>query len=824
MKLSYPILLVCILPLVANSCNGFPAFNSPQTPVPPVPTATLPPLQAVVTFKVQIPVPTHEGLQVYLDILDEVTGLALNPIRYKMESIDDQFYTITIPQILGSVIKYRYSRGDDASEIEYTASGNQVRYRLFYVTGPGEVFDMVSAWNDQVYQGQTTGRISGRITDSTTNSPIPGVMVAAGGYQTFTINDGTFLIDGLPQGVHNLTAYSVDGAYHTYQQGATIESDTATPTPISLIPAPLVKITFHVTAPKEVTGVPIRFSGNLINLGNTFSDLAGGVSGVASRMPILLPEADGTYTITLDAHAGTDLRYKYTLGDGFWNSEQAPDGTMVVRQLIVPESDTTVEDTIATWISGTITPFVFDVQAPANTPSSDFVSIQFNPFGWTEPIPMWSMGNNRWYYILYNPLGMMSSLHYRYCRNDQCGSADDSATIGSNPEGWNIDFKNVPQTFQDNISSWNWWGVSTTPTTVSSVEVKPRSSSFLAGVEFLPDYQPTWQAHYLSLFQNLNQTGSNWVIISPAWTYKPGNLPILAPVAGSNPFWQDSEETILQAQSQNLKVAIFPQPDFPVPPETWWATSQRDFAWWQVWFEQYRRFILHHAELASQSGASALIIGGDWITPTLTYSKLAGSSTPSGVPGDAESRWRQIISDIRSVYKGSIIWAQSYPDITKDPPPFLDAVDQLYILISNPIANSSNPNQEELTNAISQFMEKDIHPLAQKVNKSVILGIEYPSAEGSASACIPAEDQKCLQFQALNRPNPDIPSVKLNLQEQADIYNAYLTVLNQNDWINGFISRGFYPPVALQDKSVSIHGKPAFDVLSYWFPKFVNGQ
>jgi len=811
-----------ILVFFTNGCNIQPSPSPTPPDNLPLPTATLAPLQAEITFRVQIPEPLQDNQPVFVDILDEVTGLALNPVRYQMEAIDNRFYTLIIPQIFGSVIKYRYSRGSDASAIEYTAQGNQIRYRLFSLTGPGEVFDLVSAWNDQPYQGPT-GRISGTVLDKASNAPIPGLLVEAGGYQTFTLYDGSFLINGLQPGTHNLIIYSMDGAYQTYQQGAVVEADAATPAPVSLNAASPVKVTFIVNAPKEVVGVPIRFCGNLINLGNTFADLSGGVSTLASRLPMIEPQPDGTYALTLDLYAGTDLRYKYTLGDGFWNSEQTEEGNFQVRQLIVPENDTTITDTIQSWISGTTPPIVFDTQAPANTPPTDSVSIQFNPYGWTEPLPMWSMGDNRWYYILYSPLGIMTSLRYRYCRNDQCGSADNAATVGLNPEGWPIDLSNIPQSFQDNISAWNWWQPSSQPTTVSSAEVKPRGPSFMAGVELLSYYNPSWQSRYLPLFQKLKQTGSNWVIINSTWKYNQEDFPILAPSAGNNPFWQDLNETIIQARASGLNIALFALPDFPGTPDEWWDSGKRDFAWWQVWFEQYRRFVLHHAALAEQSGSNALIIGGTWVLPSLPKGKLSGN-LPSGVPEDAESRWRQLIKDIRKIYKGSIIWAEGYPAITTLPPSFIDAVDQVYILLSTPVANSSNPTEEELTKEFTRIFDKSILPFAAASKKPILVGVDYPSVDGATSGCLPTADKKCLPFQRLSQPSPDISSIKLDLMEQADIYNALMTTLNQSKGIAGFFSRGFYPPAELQDKSSSVNGKPAFDILWYWFPKLVGGQ
>jgi hypothetical protein len=58
--------------------------------------------------------------------------------------------------------------------------------------------------------------------------------------------------------------------------------------------------------------------------------------------------------------------------------------------------------------------------------------------------------------------------------------------------------------------------------------------------------------------------------------------------------------------------------------------------------------------------------------------------------------------------------------------------------------------------------------------------------------------------------------------EQFDIYTAMLNAINQRAWISGIISRGYYLPAQLQDKSVSIHGKPAETLLAYWFPALLS--
>jgi hypothetical protein len=46
------------------------------------------------------------------------------------------------------------------------------------------------------------------------------------------------------------------------------------------------------------------------------------------------------------------VRYKYTLGDGFWNAEHKANAEFNVRQLIVPEEDTVINESVETWQAG----------------------------------------------------------------------------------------------------------------------------------------------------------------------------------------------------------------------------------------------------------------------------------------------------------------------------------------------------------------------------------------------------------------------------------------------------------------------------------------
>ena len=822
------LLFILILALASQACAitllEWPSFfptTGPTTPTGPTgPTATPLP-RAEVTFTVRVPEPLPANEILVLSILDEVTGLALNAVDYQMNLVDATTYTAKLAIPDQALLKYRYVRRGAGRVNEDTNLDAGIRYRMLHVVGPTQIIDTLNSWADRP-MSTLSGNIFGTVLHADTGVPIPDILVTAGGAQTLTDSAGRFQLVGLRGGTHNFVAYAMDGAFQTFQQGATVAENQSTPVEVRLKPAQLVNVSFTVSVPAGTEpGMPLRLAGNLLQLGNTFSDLRGGLSTVADRMPILSVLPDGRYSVSLFLPVGADVEYKYTLGDGFWNSEFTSTGQYVTRHLIVPAQNTSVEDVVQSWQTGPNAPILFEVTVPPDTPITDTIYIQFNPYGWTPPIPMKLTGTNKWAFKLYGPLNIVGAFGYRFCRNAQCDSADDAQTAGPVSRGHTVTPSIAPQDIIDAVNEWTWPQRTGSPSLVA-IDIPSRGPGFMAGVEFQSYYEPNVPLFVPNALKHIQALGSNWVFLTPSWTFVRSNPLIFSEQPGGDAFWSDTVTSVTQARAINLNVALFPQARFATNGNDFWRNAPRDLNWWNIWFDHYRAFAIHYADLASLTGSQALVLGGDWIAPALPGGNLA-DGTPSGVPADAEARWRNIIAEVRQHFRGTLIFSLPYDTgLIAAPVGILTDVDVVYLLWFAKLSDQATPNKADLLSETGRLLDNNVAPIQVQVNKPFIIGLSYPSSTHSATGCIPDGNGGCNYWTALNRPNPDLNTVNLDLQQQVDIYDAVFNAVNGRTWITGLISRGYFVPASLQDKSASINGKPTADVLWYWFPRLLG--
>jgi len=394
------------------------------------------PASIEITLNALVPESTPAGEGLLLTVFDEVTGLDYNPQHYEMLSNGEHSYVLTLTVPAGTLLKYRYTRQSAAGNINETgATGQPIPYRLYLVDGPGHVaYDLVAAWAD-LPGAQETGQVSGTVRNAGNGQALPNVQVVASGQSATTDEQGHFAIAGLAQGLHNLVIYAPDGSYLPFQQGALVAAQGETFADIELTPNLMASVTFLLTPPEDsIAGMPIMFTGSVAQL---------------SAKPRLTNLTDGRYGLTLILPTGADIRYKYTLGDGFWNAEHAANGSFLVRQIIIPTGTTElqIDDQVAAWTAGASAPIWFNLTAPA---AEGQVYLQFKLLDWTTTLQMWPLGDGRWAYLLYSPTNFSSALEYRYCLDSACTIVEAAPGLPRSVIGNQADI----QQMNDVVESW----------------------------------------------------------------------------------------------------------------------------------------------------------------------------------------------------------------------------------------------------------------------------------------------------------------------------------------------------------------------------------
>jgi hypothetical protein len=814
-------LWLLIAPMILAACS----VVAPSTPadLSPASTGEAPsPGTANITLTVSTPSGTPADAQVALVLVDEVSGLPFNTQEVSMQRQTDGRWQAVVNRPLDSVVHYRYALRGSINADEVTSRGAAIRYRTLWLPGTIAVDEQIAAWSGSTYSGPT-GRIVGTVVDSVSGAPLHEVIVSAAGVSTFTDGQGDFRLDGLEPGLHTLTAVSPDGSTVPFQQGAVIAAESATPVRLTLQPAAPVQVTFEVEIPADTAGgMPLRMAGNLRQFGARFADIPGDTGGAASGMPTLVQVDSSHYILIADLFSGADFHYKYTLGDGLWNAERDSGGFLVTRQLIVPETDTVVRDVVEGWTRPGQGPVTFNVRLPDTNPSDVVVGLQFMPSDGFQPLPMWQSSENTWSYVLYGPLDSQQPMLYRYCRMADCARVFPGGTGETAAQPRQLTPSADPSEVNDDVTSWVWQlGPSPLPDMPTS-QIEPRPG-FEAGVELQPDPDPNSIALTDGALNEIAGGGANAVTLVPSWALGlPNQPPIMTFDPGDAPFASEIEEEMTVARNLGLEVNLRPRLAAPGGDiDKWWQDSARDAPWWNAWFEGYRSFLLTYARVAAEGGASKIVIGGPDVAPAFPRGVLQDGSL-AGAPPDAETRWREIIDEVRGVFSGSIALELGLSDTLQSPPPFVDAVDQIHIYWHPSIDTQDGASLDALRAEAGRWMDEAVIGEPLLADKQLVLSVEYPSVAGGNAGCIRDPGGGCYPVSALALGADPDPSLSLDLDSQAQAYDAVLMEAFSRSQFGGLYARGYNPSVPLQDVSASVRGKPAQAVLWYWFSRITG--
>lgn len=222
---------------------------------------------------------------------------------------------------------------------------------------------------------------------------------------------------------------------------------------------------------------------------------------------------------------------------------------------------------------------------------------------------------------------------------------------------------------------------------------------------------------------------------------------------------------------------------------------------WDRWWDNYRAFLMHYAQIAADEQVEAYCLGCEM------------NSTESFV-----DRWRSTIGEIRSVYTGKLTYNCNHG--REEQLPWWDALDFISVSAYYQTPAPEGQTVEEAAEARtpkSQMLaelarvKSSLALVSQKWNRPILF-IETGVTNVRGAARYPWSHPYA---------KPDSP---IDDQEQALFYEAMLETFWDEPWMMGFCwwdwPARLYPAERAPDvRSFCVYGRPAEQTLKTWYAK-----
>ncbi|MEK6940285.1 MAG: hypothetical protein AABW49_00075 [Nanoarchaeota archaeon] len=471
----------------------------------------------------------------------------------------------------------------------------------------------------------------------------------------------------------------------------------------------------------------------------------------------------------------------------------------------------------------------FEVTIPENTPEGDTVWIYI----WQTPYKMTKISDYT-YSVTINESNIFdegydlktnNNIRYRYSRNRY--GFRTAEYLAPTPEEPDRDTETYYFTKQgrevaygpgkiqkDRIKRWRWFPNEGMPVRISSIipnkRFLPRINNimFRSGQTIEDFYDPSFREFFNSTSKHIKEQGYTWVEIDPPWQWsEEDGLPKIINDFTSKPNYPDDKiflEEVTAYKNKGLHVLIAPQVCCtPID------TINKSEEWWDSYFEETEKFLVHFAKLAEQADADAFM----YAVPSLIE-----------YPKGFAYRWGSVFRSIRTVFTGEMgemVWILG-PEVSAFPKPIPDAefiswADELdFILVSTdfPLSTKDNPSDKELEEG-AQAVVESVKEFYDKLGKPVIIRNGYFNVKYS---------WKGQTFYQINSvPWLTDPEEKLkesgyefDTLDHDRTINAYFQVISENPWVIGYYHFGYTHWENPLSPWMSVRGKPAEDLWKKW--------
>jgi len=446
----------------------------------------------------------------------------------------------------------------------------------------------------------------------------------------------------------------------------------------------------------------------------------------------------------------------------------------------------------------------FNVIVPKITPKDEFICLIFNDNN--PPYKMKNLGNNRWGIKL--DISSITSHEYKYCRNCECSAADEY--LDKDGIGWRYkDNFQVGSFYHDRVNRWRWLDENLTSISVDTsdyISKKPdmNKSDYISGVQFNDWWKHEWLDSVDATIEKASQDlDARWVEIVPVPQVLNINNPekLKIDLNGINHISDaDLEKIITLAHNRGIKVFLNPSP-WSFEEDN--ADGNHSKEWWDSYLTSLEDVLLHYAQIAQENGVDLLGVRA-W------YHIDSFSKKEAEIAKDKISN---LFDNIKTTYSGKIAVQSICYDADR---PIIDIHRRADYLLFNiwqyypwPFATSNDENVSSMKNRLKAHLD-DCKKYYNDNNISVPVIIEQLAMASFDGATMMQDIEEIDSF------HKDNPNYKLDLQEQADSFEAAFSAMAQEEWIKGdFIFTYFFWDSI--GKDINVRGKkPVQEEIKKW--------
>lgn len=798
------LIFLCLTGIFISNCN-------PLFPVEPSTSFLYNRQQVLATFLVIIPKPLPIDTSLNIEWINPIDARVPISERVSMEKLDDLHYQVDVPVDKFALLTYRYIVDGDVQAIETGWDGKAVPCRTFFITTHSRIQDNVIAFGNE-HVDNPTGWIDGKITVTDLSVPTSDLLINIAGITTVSQADGKFHIRNIPTGTHNLTIYSPDGTITPIQQQAIVEDGTITPLDVEIPARKFVTATFILKTPENTpANADIRIFGSTTRLGKTHAGLFGGINPAPLLAPSLSRQSSNEWMLVIKLPAGEEIKYTYSLGDPVINAEEFINNRGPFRTILVPQEDFVIEDEVQSWGSTNVLPISVNLTLPPFTEDDDVIQVQVFTDYWSEPIPMWTKENGEFSYTYFPTSNNSGDIRFRFCRSFHCGlltSETGGEFIGA------INETEEPQEFSVIGSSWINFQQPVSPTVVDTGDYKPEKSMFSTGIELSDSFRAGWVPLFPGTLNAIKELKANLIIIPVSATFRSADPVWLTSDLSLNPSIQSIRQMATQAKNAGFSVYLQPVLTYASTSDSFWNTFSKSEESWDEWMLEVSNFFHQVIFLANEIQAEGVVIGDETFSMVVAQS-IENQLLAGQYRSESKIIWDELIKGWVDSTEIPVYLGIRLTDLISMDATSIQPFDGIYLLDLDNIAMGSI-EPVSFADKTARTLDEIVFPIISGSKKKVLIGLDYSSTKYSDSVCT-AFPSQCQSPKLLNFPAPIQPDLELSMATQTSLYNAVMPEIIQRDWIEGIVSRRYLIPGGYQDQSSSIRGKPASDVVWYWF-------